>query len=116
MSPLLLRQLMPMIRIKLLSAVAQDLSPSHLIKRDFLKFFASIFENQGISKADILVWEAFKVNLNSLPLPTSLSAHILPPCFSTNPLQSKSPNPVPISPAVPLVVMISVMSNNFDKF
>ena len=40
-------------------------------------------------------------NLNSLPFPTSLFAHIFPPFFSTNSLQRISPSPVPCSSAVP---------------
>ena len=33
------------------------------------------------------------VNLKSLPISTSLSAQIFPPCFSTNSLQSIKPKP-----------------------
>jgi len=35
------------------------------------------------------------VNVNLLPLPTSLSTQILPPCSSTNFLASVNPRPVP---------------------
>ena len=43
------------------------------------------------------------VKLNLLPLPTSLSAQILPPCFSINSLQRIKPSPVPCSFCVPFV-------------
>ena len=56
-----------------------------------------------------------KVNLKSLPFPSSLSTQILPPCFSTNSLQSNNPKPVPVSSAVPFVVITSDISNSFAK-
>ena len=36
-----------------------------------------------------------KVNVNLLPLPTSLSTQIFPPCSSTNFLANVNPRPVP---------------------
>ena len=41
--------------------------------------------------------------MNVLPLPGTLSAHIFPPCFSTNSLHRKRPSPVPFSFSVPRV-------------
>ena len=51
-----------------------------------------------------------RVNLKSLPFPTSLSTQIFPLCFSTNSLHSNNPNPVPVSFAVPCVERICDMS------
>jgi len=51
-----------------------------------------------------------RVNLKSLHFPTSLSTNILPPCFSTNSLQSNNPMPIPVSFAVPVVVRTSEIS------
>ena len=48
-------------------------------------------------------------------MPSSLSTYIFPPCFSTNSLQSNNPNPVPVSPAVPLVVSTTEISNSFER-
>ena len=52
-----------------------------------------------------------KVNLKSQPSPTRLSTHILPPCFSTNSLQSIRPKPVPFSFSVPFLDVFLVMLN-----
>ena len=49
------------------------------------------------------------------PYPGSLSTQILPPCFSTNSLQSNRPNPVPDSASVPDVDKTFEISNSFNK-
>ena len=56
-----------------------------------------------------------KVNLKSLPLPCSLSTQILPPCFSTNSLQSINPSPVPVSFSVPFVERTCDILNSFAR-
>ena len=52
------------------------------------------------------------VNINREPLPGSLSIDILPPCFSTIPLQSCNPNTVPHSSAVPFFDIFKPVLNN----
>ena len=52
-----------------------------------------------------------KVNLKSLPFPSSLSTQILPPCFSTNSLHSIMPSPVLGSPSVPFRVILPSRRN-----
>jgi hypothetical protein len=44
------------------------------------------------------------VNEKTLPFPGSLDTAISPPFFSTNSLHNTSPNPVPTSSCVPLVL------------
>jgi hypothetical protein len=57
-----------------------------------------------------------KVNLKSLPFPTSLSIQIFPLYFITNSLKSNNPKPVPVSFAVPFVVITSDILNSFAEF
>jgi hypothetical protein len=67
----------------------------------YLMFTVSAHEYCGGFHYDIF---RGKVNLKSLPFPSSLSTQIFPPSFSTNSLQRSNPKPEPFSLAVPVVV------------
>ena len=67
-----------------------------------VKFFSPSFAPlrsfnvaQGMLCGKILLGLIGNVNVNLLPLPTSLSTQIFPPCNSTNFLASVNPSPVP---------------------
>jgi hypothetical protein len=56
-----------------------------------------------------------KVKVKVLPIPSSLLTRIVPPCFSTNSLQSISPSPVPVSFSVPSPENFESSLNNLSR-
>ncbi len=72
-----------------------DLDTIHKMKHPFI--------DQGFIPISFCFFVG-NVNLKALPFPSSLSAQISPPIFSTNSLQSINPKPEPFSLAVPEVV------------
>ncbi len=56
------------------------------------------------------------VKLKIEPLPSVDSTHILPPCFSTNSLQSNNPSPLLGSPSVPVLLTFeSILNKLFNN-
>ena len=58
-------------------------------------FFVVVLDHEDLLACHGYAGRAGRVNTNVLPLPSSLSTQIRPPCSSTRRFDSASPRPVP---------------------